>query len=143
MVHWKTRGLFRVHRGELRTATAQWLREENTVFTVLWKSLRHGRPQRSSEPTHYSRSHQTLSKNYPLRCWFHCLLVSSEVQKKYGVHYPLEEPQTGIASEVIGAYTIESESPNIVQKMSVTKLCSITILVHRRASWSTDVSECQ
>ena len=70
MVHWKTRGLFGVHRGELRTATAQGLREENTVFTVLWKSLRHGRPQRSSEPTHYSRSHITLSKKYSAKGGF-------------------------------------------------------------------------
>ena len=54
----------------------------NTLFTVLWKSLRHGRPQRSSEPTHYSRSHQILSTNYPLRYRLNCLLVCSEVQKK-------------------------------------------------------------
>ena len=73
------------YTGRQESTEVSWLREENMVLTVLWKSLRHRRPQRSSEPTYYGRSHQILSENSPLRCRFHCLLVSSEVQKKYAV----------------------------------------------------------
>ena len=81
MVHWKARGLFGVHRGELRTATAQWLREENAVFTVLWKSLRHGRPQRSSEPSHYSWESPNIVEKLFVKMpaqLFACLIWSSK-----------------------------------------------------------------
>ena len=145
MVHWKARGLFGVHRGELRTATAQWLREENAVFTVLWKSLRHGRPQRSSEPSHYSWESPNIVEKLFVKMpaqLFACLIWSSKeihcspnfvqtLSVKMPVHTivclfhlkfrrnMLDEPQTRTASEVIRAYTIWSEPPNIVQTLSV------------------------
>ena len=38
-------------------------------------------------------SHQILAKKCPIRCWLNCLLVWSEVQKKYAVNCSLEELQ--------------------------------------------------